>query len=113
MSNIKVMTNEKKLLWVSEAKSLTENRIEKDPSRLNLYKVIFNQLEYVEKCIAGEVKTKSKLQDVNLGQLAVVEFEGRDDIYSNKLKDVYFIVHYMKKGLKVPELDNDGNVALN
>ncbi|MGF1731255.1 immunity protein Tsi6 family protein [Photobacterium kasasachensis] len=105
------MTLNQQQLWINTAIDLTRERLGSDSQNSDLYNYILNQLEYIGECIRDKSLSRERLSDVNVGQLAVREFESIDREYSNSLKKVYFIVHYMKEGNKVPLLDESGNIV--
>jgi len=95
---------------LSLAIDATNQRIESAPSESSIYEYILNQLIYIQSCLLDKSEDREKLHDVNIGALAVREFDGVDDQYSLLLKKVFFIVSYMQRGLKVPSLDEQGNI---
>lgn len=103
------MSNIEQLHCVKVAIDLTNQRLSKGANK-ELYEYILNQLNYIDECINDKSVERDKLAEVNIGQLAVREFEPVDSEYSEALKKAYFIVHYMKSGLKVPSLDEHGNI---
>ena len=103
------MTIEQQQLWIEAAINLTSIRISNGGNK-ELYNYIQNQLDYINSCLNDKSYPRDKLSDINIGQLAVREFEGVDDEFAQALKRVYFITHYMMEGLKVPLLDDNGNI---
>lgn len=105
------MSNEQQQSWVDAALELTNTRLNSDSKNTALYKYILKQLDYINNCLKDKAFSREKLSDINLGKLAVKEFESVDAEYSGVLKKAYFIVHHMKEGKKVPLLDEDGNIV--
>ena len=105
----KFMSIEQQKLWIDAAVNLTQLKL-RSGSNKELYEYILNQLVYIRDRLADKTLPRDKLPDINIGHLAVREFEGADQEYSEALKRAYFIVHYMKSGLKVPSLDKNGNI---
>lgn len=103
------MTRDEQLHWVDVAKKMTGMR-EAESNEKGIYQNIALQLSYIAECIANRESTRDKLADVNIGQLSVQFFDGVDDAYSSQLKRVYFIVDHLRRGLKVPKIDETGNV---
>lgn len=95
---------------VSIAIDETNQRIKSTLVDGKIYEYILNQLIYIQSCIRDKSKDRSELHNVNIGALAVREFDGVDESYSVVLQNVFFIVSYMKRGLKVPVLDEQGNI---
>jgi hypothetical protein len=96
---------------IASAVKLTEERMGSDSAKNSLYEYIHNQLTYISSCLEDKSYSREKLADVNLGRLSVREFEGKDDEYADLLKRAFFIVHYIRKGTRVPLLDKDGNIV--
>ena len=86
------------------------NQRKKSTPESDIYEYILNQLTYIQSCLSNRSEDRSKLHEVNLGRIAVRDFEGIDEEYSVLLKKVFFIVHHMRNGLKVPLLDEQGNI---
>lgn len=105
----KFMSIEQQQLWLDAAVNLTQLRL-RNGSDKELYEYILSQLAYIRDRLTDKALPRDKLSDINIGHLAVREFEDTDQEYSEALKRAYFIVHYMKSGLKVPLLDKNGNV---
>lgn len=105
----KFMSIEQQQLWIDAAVNLTQLKLRNSSSK-ELYEYILNQLMYIRERLEDRTLSRDKLADINIGHLAVREFEDSDQEYSESLKRAYFIVHHMKIGLKVPLLDENGNV---
>lgn len=105
----KFMSIEQQQMWIDAAIKLTELNL-RSGSNDKLYEYILNQLTYVRDRLVDRSLPRDKLHEVNIGHLAIREFEGRDQEYSEALKRAYFIVDHMKRGLKIPLLDTNGNV---
>jgi len=106
----KYMTVAEQINWIDVAITLTVKRIN-TTNDVDLYNMILCQLEYILSCLNDNGSSRGRLSDINIGQLAVREFEQNDEEYCDALKKSYFIVHYMMGGLKVPVIDNRGNIV--
>ena len=101
------MSTEEQLKYVSKTIDITNKRKKSDD---DIYSFILNQLFYIKSCLLDKNIDRIRLKNVNIGTLAVREFD--DDLeYSKLLKRVYFIVYYIQDGLKVPRLDDNGNIV--
>lgn len=104
------MSQKDKENLISYAIDATRSRRRAEKGSVSIFEYIENQLLYVQNCIVDKSTDRSRLHNVNIGMLAIREFEGVDDSYSLALKKAFFVVSYMKRGLKVPAIDELGNI---
>ncbi|WP_264408306.1 immunity protein Tsi6 family protein [Vibrio owensii] len=104
----KFMTEHQKLELISEALCFTNKRLSENGSDIKVYELVNMQLMYIKECLLDTTVSRNRLHDINLGHIAITKLDG-DVEYASLLKKVYFVVSYMKRGLKVPLLDEDGN----
>jgi len=93
-----ISTDSRKML--SDAAALMAQRLAAAPA-FDLFESIAAQLAYLEGLADGTNTDRSLLSKVNVGLLAVREFEESDPDLATALKRVQFIADQMRKGLKV------------
>lgn len=104
----KFMTERQKLELISEALCFTNKHLSEGCRDAKVYELVSMQLMYIKECLLDTTVPRNRLHDVSLGHIAITKLDG-DVEYASLLKKVYFVVSYMKRGLKVPLFDEDGN----
>jgi hypothetical protein len=105
-------SREDQLLCIDNAIDAARSRADKsiNTKLSGMYSSLLNQLQYVKHCIEDAGIDRSRLHDISVGHIAIREFEESDPEFAATLKRAYFICYYKSQGLKVPCIDESGNI---
>ena len=101
MNEITVLDYVEKPLTLAKKRYAYVKNINPNSPLLQMYDSIVQQLLFLQDLIEGKENDKAKLWKMTFGMYAAKEFDNSDELFFERLSDVWFIVEQIRRGLKV------------